>query len=75
MYVIVKLAHCVNEMSYNKHNASGSIVFDDASNGFSYSPVVSSRDTLQDISICLLHGPDSGQPFICELQSSRKTKL
>ena len=34
VYVIVKLAHYVNEMSYNKHKASSCIVFDDASNFF-----------------------------------------
>ena len=41
-------------------------------NGSSYSvaslPVVASSQ-LSDLSLCLLHGSDSGQPFLCEPQS------
>ena len=29
------------------------------------SPVVSGGGPLSDFSLCLLHGPDSGQPFLC----------
>ena len=42
--------------------------------GYSFSAVVvssySGGGQLSDLSFCLLHGPDSGQPFLCEPQSS-----
>ena len=34
------------------------------------SPLVSGGGPLSDLSLCLLHEPDSGQPFLCGHQSS-----
>ena len=36
----------------------------------SESPLLSGGGSLSDLSLCLLHGPDSGQPFLCGPQSS-----
>ena len=35
--------------------------------------LVCGRSILPDLSLCLLHEPDSGQPFLCEPQSSGET--
>ena len=35
--------------------------------------MVSGGGSLSDLSLCLLHGSDSGQPFLCGPQSSGKT--
>ena len=35
--------------------------------------MVSGGGSLSDLSLCLFHGPDSGQPFLCGHQSSGKT--
>ena len=37
------------------------------------SPLVSGGGPLSDLSPSLLHGPDSGQPFLCGPQSSGET--
>ena len=50
--------------------ASGFIACDDVDSGFSDSFLVSNRGSFSEFSTRFLHEQDSGQQFLCELQSS-----
>ena len=69
---IVKLASYNSYLSYK--NCAKTILKthqdDVGSDCFSESPLVSGGEQLSDLSLCLFHGPDSGQPLLCGPQSS-----
>ena len=82
--IVGMFAYCYLNMSYvNIANVALSLLlfllysqceYEDFVDCILYFPVmVSGGGPFSNLSLCLLHEPDSGQPFLCEPQSSEKT--